>query len=376
MKGMLSNNSIKGIIMEENEQKENKKHIIIIIVSIFFIISILSVILGYKIWKDVKNGNNTKEVSVENVIQEQNIIIDKKEVTKKKEANIFKGTDRPIAVMIDNHSGAWPQSGLNNAYLVYEIIVEGGETRLMALFKGQNLDEIGPIRSSRHYFLDYVLENDAIYVHYGWSPKAKEDISKLSINNINGIFYGTPNFTRLKTKKAPHNAVTSTKKIMSMAKDLKYKTTSDKESVLKYSEKDINLNKGISAESVNIKHSYLHNVKYEYNSKTKKYTRYARGKIQKDSTTKEEITTKNIIIEIVKNSELKDGTNKDRQNLSNIGIFDGYYITNGKAIKIRCNKKSRESKTVYKDLDGKEIDVNDGNTWINFCSDIKNVTIK
>lgn len=54
--------------------------------------------------------------------------------------------------MIDNHSGAWPQANLNKAYLVYEIIVEGGETRLMAVFKGQDLEKIGPIRSSRHYF--------------------------------------------------------------------------------------------------------------------------------------------------------------------------------------------------------------------------------
>lgn len=60
--------------------------------------------------------------------------------------------------MIDNHKGAWPQVGLNSAYSVYEIIVEGGETRLMALFKGVDLEKIGPVRSARHYFLDYALE--------------------------------------------------------------------------------------------------------------------------------------------------------------------------------------------------------------------------
>lgn len=43
--------------------------------------------------------------------------------------------------MIDNHKGAWPQVGLNSAYSVYEIIVEGGETRLMALFKGVDLEK-------------------------------------------------------------------------------------------------------------------------------------------------------------------------------------------------------------------------------------------
>ena len=108
--------------------------------------------------------------------------------------------DRPIAVMIDNHNGAWPQAGLNQAYMVYEIIVEGGETRLMALFKGVTVDKIGPVRSSRHYFLDYAMENDAIYAHFGWSPQAKSDISKYSINNINGITESSSTFWRVKDK--------------------------------------------------------------------------------------------------------------------------------------------------------------------------------
>ena len=71
-------------------------------------------------------------------------------IEEEKEVEIYKGNDRPIAVMIDNHEDAWPQANLNKAYIVYEIIVEGGETRLMALFKGQDLDKICPIRISIH----------------------------------------------------------------------------------------------------------------------------------------------------------------------------------------------------------------------------------
>ena len=68
------------------------------------------------------------------------------------------------------------------------------------------------------------------------------------------------------------------------------------------------------------------------------------------------------------NSQLQDGTSKDRQNLHNIGTFDGYYITNGKAIKIKCKKESRRGKTIYTNAStGEAIEVNDGNTWINIC---------
>ena len=85
---------------------------------------------------------------------------------------------------------------------------------------------------------------------------------------------------------------------------------------------------------------------------------------------------KNIIITFVRNSDLNDGENKGRQNLSNIGTFKGYYVTNGKAIEITCQKDSRSEQTVYKDLEGNEIKVNDGNTWINICPIDAKVTIE
>ena len=90
-------------------------------------------------------------------------------------------------------------------------------------------------------------------------------------------------------------------------------------------------------------------------------------KEQKDWTTGKTVTTKNIIITFCDNYTLTDSENKGRQGLKNIGTFDGYYITNGKAIKIKCIKNSREEKTIYQDLDGNIINVNDGNTFVNIC---------
>ena len=289
---------------------------------------------------------------------------------------IFSGDERPIAVMIDNHKGAWPQAGLNKAYSVYEIIVEGGETRLMALFKGVDLDEIGPVRSSRHYFLDYALENDAIYAHYGWSPKARTDISSLDVDNINGITESSSSFWRTKAKAAPHNVFTSTEDIKKIAKNKGYSLTSDEDSVLNYTFDEVNLEDGIDANTVTIPYSELHTTSYKYDEETKRYTRYARGKKQTDYETKEPITTKNIIITFVRNSKLNDGTKKDRQTLNNVKTCDGYYITNGKAIKIKCVKKSRKGQTVYQDLDGNEIEVNDGNTFFNICPIDSDVTFE
>lgn len=317
-------------------------------------------IMAYKITKDKKN-NQTEETSAN---KEDNVLTAGVE---EKKVKIFNGNDRPIAVMIDNHNQAWPQAGLNKAYLVYEAIVEGGETRLMALFKGVTVDKIGPVRSSRHYFLDYAMENDAIYAHFGWSPQAQSDITKYSIDNINGITESESTFWRVKDKAAPHNAVTSTEALLKAAKSKGYKTTSDKKSVLNYTTDEVNLEDGQGATSVTIPHSMLQTVKYEYDEQNQVYKRYARKKAQTDWDTGNSITTKNIIITFCDNYTLLDSEDKGRQGLKNTGTFDGYYITNGKAIKIKCIKEARNTQTKYQDLQGNEIKVNDGNTWINIC---------
>lgn len=373
----------------------SKKKIALVIITLVLLVIAVGAIFGYEYIEEKlipKDSGNTIETDTEPK-EEQPLVVPEKKV------QIYQGTDRPIAVMIDNHSGAWPQANLNKAYLVYEIIVEGGETRLMAVFKGQDLEKIGPVRSSRHYFLDYALENDAIYVHHGWSPQAQANIAELGVNNINGIQESSKDFWRVKDKSAPHNLFTSTASILKIAERKGYRTETTKESVLKYVATEFNLTdkyklekveeieetensvevnkttekedntktKAIVANTITIPHSKLQTVKYEYNKETKTYDRYARGKIQTDYITGETVTTKNIIITMCDNYTLQDSENKGRQGLKNIGTFDGYYITNGTAIPIKCIKTSREVQTVYKDLDGNEINVNDGNTFINIC---------
>lgn len=331
----------------------------ILLAILVILIIVAGVLLAMKVMNDKNGGNDSSVISLG--------VDQGKSETKTKNIQIYNGEDRSIAVMIDNHKGAWPQAGINDAYLVYEIIVEGGETRLMPVFKGKDLAKIGPVRSSRHYYLDYALENDAIYVHYGWSPQAEYDIKALGVNNINGITESATNFWRVKDKSAPHNAVTKTENILNMANQKGYRTTSNTTSVLNYVEKEVELEEGKIANKVTIPYSTLHTVSYTYNTETKRYERYARGQKQTDWDTKEVISTKNIIITFAKNYQLQDAENKDRQGLNNIGTLNGYYITNGKAIQITCTKNSREEKTVYKDLAGNVIDVNDGNTFIQIC---------
>lgn len=355
--------------------KKSKKTITLLLILCVIIIAGIGIYFG---WKYINSSEKTIEVTGQ--------LETPGDIPEQKQIQIFSGNDRPVACMIDNHSDAWPQYSINDAYLVYEIIVEGGETRLMALFKGKEPEQVGPMRSSRHYFLDYALENDAIYSHIGWSPQAKSDITKLGINNINGLEYDTGKswkqgdvFWRITNKKAPHNSIANIKTIKEAAGQKGYSTTSTKKSILNYVADEIILEEkedSIPATNITIPFSTLQKVNFKYDAETQKYTRYARNKIQTDATSQNSITTKNIIITFAENYTLQDTENKDRQGLKNIGTKKGYYITNGQAIPITCEKETRESQTIYKDNKGNEINVNDGNTFIEICPINADVTIE
>lgn len=276
---------------------------------------------------------------------------------------------RPYAVMINNHEQArLHHTGLQDAYLVYEIIVEGGLTRMMALYKDQTTAKIGSVRSARHYFLDYALENDAIYAHYGWSPQAESDIKQLQISNINGLYDQA--FWRDQSLKIAyeHKAFTSMEKLKQVAINKGYRTTSTQKLLLSYQVDLVDLSlkeNSIPANTVTIPYSNYVTTSYTYDSVNQVYLRSVGGKAHVDDITKQQYTTKNIIIEKVRNYSIDA---YGRQALDHIGSGEGYYITCGYAVPITWTKTSRTAQTKYyyqSTTDEKvEIEVNDGNTFI------------
>ena len=271
---------------------------------------------------------------------------------------------RSIGVSINNNHDAWPHAGLQDAYLCYELIAEGGITRILAFYKDQTTAKIGSVRSARHYFLDYVLENDAIFVHFGHSPQALADIKSLKINNLNGMYDSSVFYRDNSLNKAyEHTAFTTMAKIQKGIKSKGYRNTSDV-MLLNYSPVKVDYSSDetmIDANKVSIEYSGYQTTSYVYDKENMNYLMYMDGKKHVDSVTGKQYTVKNIITYKVKNSAIDA---KGRQNLYNTGTGEGYFISNGKAIKIKWTKKDRSSKTVYTLMNGKELVVNDGNTWI------------
>ena len=332
-------------------RKKNKKKVGVII----FIILILVGFGAYYIWTHPEEAQKyAKKVEPEKKLQ----IVDEDSKT------------RPIAVMINNNHEAWPHAGLQDAYLTYEILAEGGITRMMALFKDKNTEKIGSVRSARPYYLDYALENDAIYVHYGWSEKAKSDISSLGVDNINGLTVSSV-FWRDKSlnKATEHTVFTSMEKINEYAKEKGYDRDTNKDLLLNYSVDEIDLSKredAVKADTVFMKYSYYTDTSYEYDSANKVYKRFMSDTAHVDAVTGEQYTAKNIIITPIATHTYDS---YGRLELDDIGSGEGYFITDGYAIPITWSKDN-------KNMDGDEIKVNDGNTFIQITPPSEEVKIE
>ena len=330
---------------------------------------ILAVLLATSMLISVSGCGNTKETAA----QPQDTKI---EVPSEPEpCDFYKEmqTDfRPIAVMIDNDDyHARPQLGLESAYLVYEMVVEGAATRFMALFKDADMEKIGPVRSSRHYFLDYVQENDARYIHAGWSDQAAREIQTKGINNINGLYESI--FWRDYTyDNTWHNLYTGLDVAEELMKKKNYRSTSDVK-LFEYL-KQPETPRGEDATALYIPYAPFYEVEFKYNAETKLYERYVNDAPHK-SQTGDILTAKNIIVYDLENVPLNDGVYAPRQEINTVGTGEGYYLTEGKSVKITWSKSSRSAQTSYRDADGKKIVLNPGNTYIQIAPTSRGYTV-
>ncbi len=323
-------------------------------------------------------GKKTEEAEVaEEVISEE--VIEEPVVPADPFYEKVMSKDRPIAVMIDNDADyKGPQAGLENAFMIYEVVVEGGNTRMMALYKESFFDEetpadrrIGPVRSSRHYFLDFAIENDAVYAHCGWSPRAQAEISSRGVNNINGLYESAPFFRNSEYNNTWHNLYTDYKRLDAAADTHDYR----RETSVKYNYlKNYTVPEGgAAASSITIPYSQC-NIKYQYNEETGLYDRIRRGSAH-TMQSGVSLQVMNVIILEMTNVNLNDGEGKGRQDLYNTGTGKGKYITGGKVIDITWEKSNREAKAKYL-YNGNEITLNPGLTFVQIVNPSLGVVIE
>jgi len=302
---------------------------------------------------------------------------------------------RPIAVMIPDNTPALPQYGLSLASVVYESPVEGRFTRLMGIFEDYDeLDRIGPVRSSRRYYVDEAISFDAIYCNWGLARAwVEEIINSDKIDNVSqalaGINNGAPEAYGRVSR--PGYATEFTGYLMldgykQAVERLGYETEyrkdrfkynfqiADDDCWATYADKtDITeIWPGGSGKNSGGYGNYgENNVHFEYNAEDGLYYRYQYGGAQIDEYNNEQIAVRNVILKVCVGGEhFPDNASYDYLWFETTGQGGGYIFTNGKMIPCLWSREDLNSPTVYTDANGNEIILNQGKTWIcNIWSD-------
>jgi hypothetical protein len=273
-------------------------------------------------------------------------------------------TRRPIGVMINNLKKALPQSGISQADIIYETLVEGGICRLFAIYQDFNATKIGPIRSARHYYLDFAFDHDAIYAHYGRSPQADLAFSNWNSPNIDGLSYlddimcfVDPNRTK------PHNRYTSYSGLIAAINSTGYRTDIKINNKFNFSDKDYRPKNGTKSIKVTLPFSHYQTSWFEYNDKDKLYYRFQFNDTHIDKETGEQLKYKNVIIQYA-NIWVIPNDSEGRLDMNLISKGNGLYVTNGVYIPITWEKTSHYNPTKYYLEDGTKLKINKGKTWI------------
>lgn len=276
-----------------------------------------------------------------------------------------KADRRPVAVMMSNDKEALPQYGINRAGVVYEAPVEGGMNRYMSIIEDfDNLDRIGSVRSCRTYYVFFAREFDAIYAHYGQSTFAKPYLADVdNINGLDGI--GSVAYYRSNDRKRPHNAYTSGKRLQKAIGQLGYSQTYDSTYQGHYLfARDgvtglLDKRPGVMAADL-VKTGYTMNKAYfRYDSSDGLYHRYQYGGVHQGN--EGPITVKNVIFQCCQMGHYATTEYLD----VNVHTSEcGFFMTEGKAIPINWKKDGEFGVTRYYDLEGNEIVLNQGKTWV------------
>ncbi|MDZ7786236.1 MAG: DUF3048 domain-containing protein [Candidatus Saccharibacteria bacterium] len=265
-------------------------------------------------------------------------------------------TKLPVTgVMIENSPEARPQTGLEQAGVVFEALAEGGITRFLALYQESQPETIGPVRSARTHYLDFLAPFDAAIAHAGGSARALDEIRRQGIKDLDQAHH--PNYyQRTNNRYSPHNLYTNRKQLLQLHKEKGF--TSSKFDG--YARKEADPAKKPSATKINIDvSSFNYNSSYTYHKKSNSYKRNMANKPHTDEKSGKQITPEVVIA--LETSYRKDGI------YSIYGVTGKGKVTvfqDGKATVGTWSKKNRKSPYVFKAKDGELLALNPGQTWI------------
>lgn len=320
---------------------------------VIVILSIVVIFTGWRIWTIFHKNKNTAQTSQQKP-QEPNIV-----------GNLVdpsKASLRPVAIVIENHGDARPQSGISDAEIVYETLAEGGITRFLAIFQSREPKDIGPVRSARPYFNFLANIWSAPLVHAGGSKQALSELSSDVYKNLfdaNEFFYGDY-FYRDTDRPAPHNLYTTLedqRKLLQKKDTLDWNKLNMWETQNTPTDQLVNEITNITIPFSNINYQ----VNYEYDGSINSYKRSVGGTASVDKNNLQQISAKNVLV-MLADISLNADDDKGTQNIKLNSSGPCFLFHAGKFFK--CNWEYKNGRHIYTDPDGNSLKLETGQTWI------------
>ena len=282
---------------------------------------------------------------------------------------------RPVAVMVSNVEAAMPQYGITPADIIFEMPVEGNLTRFMALYSDYStLPTICSVRSCRDYFPSLSEGFDAFYIHWGMDESIRPHYEAMDLDKFDGTYNDGQLFGRDSERKANGYATEHTGLVkgpeLSKAIDkagMRTELLKDKQKpAFQFAKYNTTITPdGVDCTQVAIDFGAT-TAEFEYDSEEKNYKKQFNGKDQKDGKTKEQLAFTNVFVLETVITPRPESPGRVDVNWEGGKNAKGYYISNGKKQEIRWSKENEDADLRFFDLEGNELGINRGKSYIAF----------
>jgi Protein of unknown function (DUF3048) N-terminal domain/Protein of unknown function (DUF3048) C-terminal domain len=272
----------------------------------------------------------------------------------------------PIAVMIDDHEDARPQSGFNSAAVVFQAPAEGGIPRYMLIFQGTVPKSVGPIRSARQYFIEWAAGWNAMYVHHGGSPQAlatlKLDGHGQLVWNADGFRWSPTYLWRNHDRPAPHNVYTDGAHLEALAKRLGVPNDAlDTDWTFQTDAKPARP----TGNRITVVYPY-ESITFKYDPSRDAYLRYLNGskKAQRDAADGQVVAPTNVVLMRMHFGPLSATDTHHRLEAADVGHGDAWISTAGRSIHGTWRKASKTAPLLFFDAAGNAVTLQPGQTFV------------
>jgi len=283
---------------------------------------------------------------------------------------------RPMAVIVNNHSRALPQSGLSDAELIYEVLSEGNITRLVAVFHRLEAEMIGPVRSARDYFVDFALDVDGVFIHHGGSPSGYARLRNLGIDRLDGmqhettVFWRDPERWRVPAMRE-HSSYTGAEQLEAGIARVGIRRNRRENDGMGF---DFNFDElpfdrlaratggdFRTAYELTVPFSAGYPRRFVYNPALQKFAVYNVHGAHIDKNNGEQAHVANVLIQSVR---MRTIDAEGRREVTTVGSGAGYLATRGGIVTVRWARDSHTTPTRWYFINGQPLQLTPGQTWI------------